>query len=161
MSKAVYAGSFDPFHNGHLDIVKKASKVFDEVIILIANNPAKIRKTKTSEMVIAIRETLEAHGLDNCSCAVAPFNTYTVVYTAEHDADFLIRGLRNEEDFAYEEEMARINHLINPLVETIYFRADNTFLSSSFIKEQIEKEDIKSIMNFVPASVYLLLDKEK
>lgn len=159
MKRAVYAGSFDPFHNGHLDIVKKASKVFDEVIVLIANNPAKTRKTKTSEMVAAIRQALDANGLDNCSCAVAPYNTYTVVYTAEHDADFLIRGLRNEEDFVYEEEMARTNHIINPFVETIYFRADNTFISSSLIKEQIEKGDIKSIVNFVPPSVYLLFDR--
>ena len=71
MKKAIYAGSFDPFHNGHLDIVKKASKLFDEVYVVIAKNPKKERTYDKNEMAKAIQLIFHNENLSNCFCLCA------------------------------------------------------------------------------------------
>lgn len=149
MSKAAYFGSFDPFHNGHLDIIKKASKVFDEVFIVIGFNSNKKRKYDHDNMKNVISEVLRTHSLNNCHVDVC-FGL-AIHYCEEHDISFMIRGLRNNMDYNYEENIALVNKQINPHIETVYFRADKNSISSSVIREFFfYNEDVSS---YVPKPV--------
>lgn len=129
--KALYAGSFDPFTNGHLSIAEKGAELFDEVIIGIAENSNKKRTTDIHEMADAIREQFRYY--DNVSVAI--IDGLVANYCAKNDICYLIRGLRNTSDYLYEENIAKINAEINPNLRTIYFRADNDVISSSMIRE--------------------------
>lgn len=149
MSKAAYFGSFDPFHNGHLDIVKKASKIFDEVYVVIGFNSNKKRKYDYNHMAHVISGVLAANGLDNCHVDVC-FNL-AVHYCEEHGISFLIRGLRNNMDYNYEENIALVNKKINPNIETVYLRADEGAISSSVIREFFSYGE--DVSNYVPDAV--------
>lgn len=131
--KAIYAGSFDPFTNGHLDIVKQASKLFDTIEIVIANNESKVRKYNLTHMADAIFKTLLENSIENC--LMNKTNLLIADYAKNRDITFLIRGLRNPNDYQYEENIAKINKEINPDLNTIYFRADNEVISSSMVRE--------------------------
>ena len=131
--KAIYPGSFDPFTNGHLDIVKKASVLFDEVYILIGINSSKERNFSHIDMKVAIESTLLKQGLDNCIVCI---HEGLVAEFARHNGiHYMIRGLRNNMDYNYEENIAEVNKLINPDMEYIYFRAERVGVSSSMVKE--------------------------
>ena len=130
---ALYAGSFDPYTNGHHDIVKKACTLFDEVVVMIAVNVQKKRSGDAEAMRAAIQQALKADGLDNARAVV---HTGLVAdYCAEHDILWYVRGVRNNMDYNYEENIAQINHLINPALESIYLRSDDPAISSSMIRE--------------------------
>lgn len=131
--KAIYAASFDPFTNGHLDILRKASNMFDEVHALIAVNKDKQRKFHPGYMKDAIEAVILREGLTNCK--VFGYNGPVAQYCAENGIGWAVRGLRNFIDFGYEENIANINKRINPLLETIYLRADNVDISSTAVKE--------------------------
>ncbi len=131
--KAIYPGSFDPFTNGHLDIVKKAVKLFEEVYIFIGINPQKKRSTDAELMKSAIEKTLDELGIGNCRVVVC--DGLTAEFAKENGIGYMIRGLRNNLDYNYEENLAEINKLINPELETVYFRAENVAVSSSMVKE--------------------------
>ena len=148
---AVYAGSFDPFTNGHLSIVKKSAELFDEVIVGIAENSNKKRKTDLYEMKYAIQEQLKCY--DNV--CVATISGLVADYCKKKDICYLVRGLRNTSDYLYEENIAKINNEINPDLKTIYFRADNDVISSSMIREL--KEHCKDVSKFVPEEIYKIL----
>lgn len=149
MSKAAYFGSFDPFHNGHLDIIKKASKVFDEVFVVIGFNSNKKRKYDYEKMAHVISAVLQTNELYNCHVDVC-FGL-AIHYCEDHDISFMIRGLRNNMDYNYEENIALVNKQINPDIETVYFRADENSISSSVIREFFfYNEDVSS---YVPDAV--------
>lgn len=133
MTKAIYPGSFDPFTNGHLDIVKKAAALFDEVYVVIGVNAEKKRSYDAHSMQKAMDQTLKSLGLDNCIVCVH----YGLVaeFAKKNDIHYMIRGLRNNMDYNYEENIAMVNKLINPDLESIFFRAENAALSSSMVKE--------------------------
>ena len=131
--KALYAGSFDPFTNGHLSIVRKAAELFDEVIIGIANNSNKNRYTDIYNMKNALRNKIEDLSLYNVNVVI--IDNLIADYCNKHDIKYLIRGLRNTSDYLYEENIAKINKEINFDLETIYFRADNDVISSSMVRE--------------------------
>lgn len=128
---AIYPGSFDPITNGHLDILKRALKAFDEVIILVAENESKKCRFTVQERLEMIQETL--HGLDGVS--VDSTNGLTVQYAKEHGAKFLIRGLRAVSDFEYEFTLNAANEFIDHNVDTVYFMSTigRNFISSSYI----------------------------
>ena len=130
---AVYPGSFDPFTNGHLDIVKKASKLFDKVVIVVAINKNKSRTYDINDMCIAIVDTLEENNITNC--VVGTWDGLIADLMRSWGDKYLIRGLRNTTDYNYEEFMAKVNKLIYPEIEYVYFRADNSAISSSMVKE--------------------------
>lgn len=137
MTKAVYTGSFDPFTFGHLDIVKKASAIFDKVIILIAENPNKTRHFNRLDMQVAIEKDLEMYGLDNVE---VDYTTGLVAdYCFKKDIKYIVRGLRNTTDYQYEENMAKINQSIHGYIETIYLRASQKYehCSSTFAREML------------------------
>lgn len=131
--KAIYPGSFDPFTNGHLDIVKKASVLFDEVYVVIGVNANKHRSFPAEKMQIAIEKTLLDLNMKNVFVTV--FDGLIAEYAKVNGIKYMIRGLRNNMDYNYEENIAEVNKLINPDMEYVYFRAENVAVSSSMVKE--------------------------
>lgn len=142
---AFYAGSFDPFTKGHLELVKQASKIFSKVIIGIGVNSEKQRRFDKEKMKNAIIETLKEEKLENCDVII--YNGFTYEAALSNDSNILIRGLRNETDYLYEEEIAKFNDQYG--VDTIYLRAGNLgHISSSFVyKELLNKKDITSYVS--------------
>lgn len=156
MTRAIYPGSFDPFTNGHLSIVKEAAEIFDEVIVIIANNADKKRMFAIDEMQKAIKEILAANDISNCRVII--HNGLVAEYAAENDIKYMIRGLRNNIDYNYEEDIANKNHVINPDLKYVYFRAEDTAISSSFVKELYKYN--KNISDFVPPEIFKLFWKQ-
>lgn len=133
MKKAIYPGSFDPFTNGHLDIVKKAAALFDEVYVVIGVNAKKRRSFSGESMRRAMERAVADLGLSNVR--VELHDGLVAEYAKSRGIRYMIRGLRNNMDYNYEENMAEVNKLIAPELEYIYFRAENVALSSSMVKE--------------------------
>jgi len=151
IKKALYAGSFDPFTNGHLYIAKYGAELFDELIIGIAENSSKKRSTDIHEMKKAIQKEFEC--CKNVSVVI--INDLVADYCQKNGVCYLLRGLRNTNDYLYEENIAKINKEINPNLRTIYFRADNDVISSSMVREL--KEYGKDISKFIPEEIYKIL----
>ena len=151
---AIYPGSFDPFTNGHLDMVRKAADIFDHVYIVIGVNASKKRSFSADCVADAITETLAENGLKNCEVCIC--EGLVAEYARLRGADYMIRGLRNNMDYNYEENIAAVNKLINPDLEYIYFRANNIAVSSSMVKELLGYG--KDISNFVPKAMLERMD---
>lgn len=152
MAKAVYAGSFDPFTNGHLHVVQQASGMFDKVVVLFAINPDKKRRIDVGEMLEALDKTLDTKGLNNVFCGTT--DGLVADYAVQHGFDCLIRGIRNGMDYEYEEAMAKINERLG--VQTVYIRAGELgYISSSMVMELLRYD--KDIREYVPDAVYPLL----
>ena len=148
-----YAGSFDPFTNGHLQIVKKTAKCFDKVIIGIGYNPEKKERIDKNKMKDAIERAIKDEGLDNVEVII--YTGLTVDKAKECNSDLLIRGLRNGTDYEYEENISEINEKMAGL-DTCYFRAgDLGYLSSSIVMELYYNN--KPIDKYVPKAVADLL----
>ena len=155
--KALYPGSFDPFTNGHFDIVKKASELFDEVYIVIGVNNQKKRSFNAEDMKTAIEEVLQDKGFSNC--VVSVYDGLIAEFAKTNGIRYMIRGLRNNMDYNYEENIAEVNKLINPNMEYIYFRAENVAVSSSMVKElHSYKQDISK---YVPKQIRDLMEAHK
>lgn len=156
MSKtAIYPGSFDPFTNGHLDIVLKASKLFEIVHIVIGVNINKKRTYKAETIKTAIEQTLIEKEITNCKVII--YDGLIAEYTKQNSIDYMIRGLRNNMDYNYEENIAEVNKLINPDLEYVYFRAENVAVSSSMVKELNDFN--QDVSRFVPKAVQKILNK--
>lgn len=148
-----YAGSFDPFTNGHLAIVKKASKCFEKVIIGIGHNLEKKERIDKVKMKEAIEKTIKEENLNNVE--VVLYNGLTVDTAKEYGCDILIRGLRNGTDYEYEENISAINEKMAG-IDTCYFRAgDLGYISSSIVIELYKNN--KEIDNLVPKPIAELL----
>jgi len=145
---ALFAGSFDPYTNGHHAVVRKATALFDEVVVLIGVNVNKRRAFDAGAMRLAIQEAIDADGLN----ARAVIHTGLVAdYCAENGIRWYVRGLRSAADYSYEEGNAQVNQRLNPELETIYLRGDDTALSSSVVRELMAFE--KDVSKFVPVPV--------
>ena len=155
--KALYPGSFDPFTNGHLDIVKKAAELFDELYIVIGVNAKKTRSFSAEGMKTAIEQTLARHGLTNCRVCV--HDGLVAEFSKVNGIHYMIRGLRNNMDYNYEENIAEVNKLINPDVENIYFRAENVAVSSSMVKELYSYQ--RDISKYVPRPILEYMESVK
>lgn len=152
-----YAGSFDPFTNGHLQIVKKTAKCFEKVIIGIGYNTEKIERIDKEQMRQAVEETVKEMGLNNVT--VTLYEGLTVDEAKKQGADILIRGLRNGTDYQYEENISEMNEKMSG-IDTCYFRAGELgYLSSSFVMELYNHN--KPINEYVPKKVAELLYKNK
>ncbi len=133
MKIAFYPGSFDPFTNGHLHVVKTACKLFDKVIIGIGINFQKERRFSNEIMKSAIQETLRLENINNAEVII--YEGLSVDIAKEYNCNYMIRGLRNDMDYQYEENLAQINEEISGL-DTIYIRSGFLgFISSSMVVE--------------------------
>lgn len=156
MKVGFYSGSFDPFTNGHLHIVKTASHIFDTVIIGIGINYQKKRRYDINLMKEAIEQTLKTENLNNVK--VITYNALTVNIATSYHANFLIRGLRNDTDYAYEENLSQINEDISGL-DTIYLRSSGLgFISSSMVAELIAYH--KDVSKYLPKDILDNINKE-
>jgi pantetheine-phosphate adenylyltransferase, bacterial len=132
----VYPGTFDPITNGHLDIIQRASRLVDHLIVGVARNAGKGPLFSTDERVAMVQEDLAA--LNNgASIEVQAFDTLLMQFAVEMNANVIIRGLRAVSDFEYEFQMAGMNARLNPKVETMFLMASekHQFISSRFVKE--------------------------
>lgn len=156
MAKAVYAGSFDPFTIGHLDIIREASTLFEQLIVVCAANQKKTPIFSREEMAKAIADCLVQNGIYNSVVVIS--NKLTVDVCAEFQAKYLVRGLRNTTDFLYEEEIAKFNQKFNPDLLTIYLRAVDDALSSSMVRELLSYG--KDVSKYVPREILTVIQKE-
>ena len=149
MEVAFYAGSFDPFTNGHLHVVQKSTKVFDKVIVGIGDNPDKKRRYDQEIMKNAIEKILANRNLTNVS--VVCYDNLSVDVALKHNATLLVRGVRNGMDYQYEETMASINEEVSGL-DTIYIRAGSLGnISSSMVMELLENG--KDVSKYLPEEI--------
>jgi pantetheine-phosphate adenylyltransferase len=153
MRRAIYPGSFDPVTNGHLDIIERGCKLFDEIIIAILVNPDK-RPLFTME---ERREMLlEATGEINqgaCQLVVEDFQGLLVDYAMAREADAIVRGIRAISDYEYELQMALMNRRLEPRIETVFMMPAEAY---SYVSSRLVKEVFQlgaTIDGLVPASV--------
>ncbi len=132
----VYPGSFDPLTNGHLDIIIRASKLFDKLIVGVLHNEAKHSMFTMEERVELINKAL-AGVPEAANVEVAMFDGLLVDFVKSKDASTIVRGLRAVSDYEYELQMAMLNKHMDEDIETIFLMTDihNSFLSSSIIKD--------------------------
>ena len=152
---ALYPGSFDPITNGHLDVLERASRMFDEVVIAVLNNPVKKSFIDVEQRVELIKDAVK----DMKNVSVACFDGLTVEYARKIGAKFLIRGLRTITDFEYEVQLCQTNQVIAPDIDTVFLstRPEHNFISSSIVKElSNHKTDISK---FVPKNVVKYLQR--
>lgn len=121
--KAIFPGSFDPFHDGHYQILLKANQVFDEVIVLVANNCCK-SNSPLNQRIKQVKEYLVKHNLSN---EVIYTDGLTTDIAAEYNCKHLIRGIRNSEDFTYELELANKYKKLSKEIEVVFFFAENEY----------------------------------
>jgi len=133
-SVAVYPGTFDPITNGHLDILERALRMFDKVIVTLAVNQRKEPLFTAEERIQFIRDAMAAYG-DRLE--FSQFDGLIVDFCIEHGAKTLVRGLRALADFEYEFQFAHMNRRLAPTVDTVFFMTDerNHYVSSSLVKE--------------------------
>jgi len=152
---AVYPGSFDPIHNGHLDIIERCRPIFDEVVVAVLHNEEKRPLFSLEERVETLRELLR----DHADCRVESFSGLLVDFMESLGARTVIRGLRAVSDFEYEFQMALMNRRLNPRVETVFMmpKEDYSYLSSRLVKEVYRLGG--DLTGLVPAAVLARLDR--
>ena len=148
--KVICPGSFDPVTLGHLDIIKRASNMFDKVIVAVLVNSSKNPCFSIEERIELLKGVTD--GMDNVE--IASFEGLLAEYCKERQVDAIVKGLRMVSDFEYEFQMALTNKKLNPQLETIFFTADaeSMYLSSSVVREVASMGG--DISNFVPACVH-------
>ena len=151
MKLAIYPGSFDPVTLGHLDIIVRASKIFDKLIVAVPVNPAKHASFTVEERMELLRRATQAEGLRNVE--VDKVEGLLADYAKQRQAMVLIKGLRALSDFEYEFQQALTNKKLNPELETMFLAtsAGTMFLSSSMVKQVAGFGG--DISHFVPACI--------
>jgi pantetheine-phosphate adenylyltransferase len=137
MRRAIYPGSFDPLTNGHLDIIERGCKLFDEIIIGILVNPAKQPFFTLEERQEMLNEVLKDISKGNCAVRVDSFRGLLVNYAVTQQADAIVRGIRAISDYEYELQMALMNRRLEPRIETVFMMPAEkySYVSSRLVKE--------------------------
>jgi pantetheine-phosphate adenylyltransferase len=154
---AVYPGSFDPITNGHLDVVRRAVRVFDRVIVAVLGNPRKTPLLAAETRVDVVRRAVEADPGLAGRVEVCAFDGLTVEFCRQVGAGFLVRGLRAIADFEAEMQLAHNNHQLAPGVDTVFFMTslEHSYISSSLVREiALFGGDVSSMIP-VPAAAAL------
>ena len=153
---AIYPGSFDPMTKGHLDVLERASSMFEKVIIAVLNNTEKKCLLSTKERVELIKKSVKRLG----NVRVDSFDGLTIEYARQQGATVLIRGLRAVSDFEYEMQMSQMNSSLAPEINTIFLitKPEYNFISSSTIKEIVMMGG--DISQFVPKEVKNYLENK-
>jgi pantetheine-phosphate adenylyltransferase len=156
MRRAIYPGSFDPITNGHLDVIERARKLFDEVVVAVAHNDEKQPLFSLDDRLDLLRET--AGKIDNVR--IAEFEGLLVEFARKAEAGAVIRGLRAISDFEFEFQMALMNRKLDAAVETIFLmpKEEYTYLSSRIVKEIARLGG--DVSGFVPACVAKALGRK-
>lgn len=133
MVRAIFPGTFDPVHYGHIDIANRAIRLFDELVIAVYDRPLKSLMFPPEERIALVNETFK----DQPKISIVGYSGMTVDFCRQIDAQVIVRGLRVFSDFEYEFRMALANHRLAPDIESIAFITDedHTFLSSSTVRE--------------------------
>jgi pantetheine-phosphate adenylyltransferase len=134
----VYPGTFDPVTNGHLDVIGRAARLVDRLVVGVAMNAGKGPLFPLEERVELVKAETEAVAArTGCAIDVVPFEGLLVAFARQVGAQMIVRGLRAVSDFDYEFQMVGMNHRLDPEVETIFLMASETnqFISSRFVKE--------------------------
>jgi pantetheine-phosphate adenylyltransferase len=133
----VYPGTFDPVTNGHMDIIQRATRVLDHLIVGVARNAGKGPLFSTEERVQMVEEDVAALKPNGTKIEVLPFDSLLMHFAVDMNASIIIRVLRAVSDFEYEFQMAGMNARLNPKVETVFLMASDRhqFISSRFVKE--------------------------
>ncbi len=156
MKLAIYPGTFDPVTHGHLDILRRACRLFDEVLVAVAPN-----ESKQPLFSVAERLNLLKPHLKGLNVRVERLNGLTVDFARKHNAVALIRGLRAVSDFEYEFQMAQMNRHLDHSIETIFLMPSHTFFyTSSQIVKQVCRVDSSRLEKFVPDNVLQALKKK-
>ena len=149
MSVAIYPGSFDPITNGHVDVIQRGTKVFERLIVAVADNPAKQALFTKDERTEMIREVTK--GLKNVE--IDAFDGLVVDYVHRKKAGIILRGIRTISDFEYEYQMALTNRTFAQDIETVFVMTheEYSFVSSRLIKEAVSMGG--DVSSFVPRDV--------
>lgn len=133
MTKAIYPGSFDPVTNGHLDVIERAAKLFDHVVVGVLSNSSKNPMFSAEERVMLIEDAVKSMS----NVTVEHFEGLLVDYVRQHEIDVIIKGLRAISDFETEFQMAAMNRRLGEGMETVFLMTDihYSYLSSSLVKE--------------------------
>ena len=153
---ALYPGTFDPITNGHLDIIERAGKIFDGVIVAVAESSAK-------KPMFSLQKRKKLIELATAHCKnikIVSFNNLLVDLAKEVDTNIIVRGLRAVSDFEYELQMGYANASLDPNIETIYLMPNlpNAFISSSVVRTILNHGG--DVSHLVPKAILPLLDKE-
>jgi pantetheine-phosphate adenylyltransferase len=156
MRRAIYPGSFDPVTNGHVDVVERAGKLFDQVIVAVAHNDEKQPFFSLPERLELLQQTVGKM----TNVRVTQFDGLLVEFALAQQANAVIRGLRAVSDFEFEFQMALMNRQLAGSVETIFLmpKEEYTYLSSRLVKEIARLGG--DVSKFVPASVQLALSQK-
>ena len=160
MRRAIYPGSFDPVTYGHLDIIERGCKLFDEIIIAILVNPDKkafFTIEERREMLAEVVEEIE-HG--SCHLVVEDFRGLLVDYAVARQADAIVRGIRAISDYEYEMQMALMNRRLEPRIETVFMMPAEAY---SYVSSRLVKEVFLlggNVEGLVPASIEALMRKK-
>ena len=156
MKRIVYPGTFDPIHNGHLDIARKAAELFDELILVVAVNQEKSPLFNDKERVELIKESL----YDVKNVKVDTFNGLVVDFVRSTESVAIIRGLRHVSDFEFEFQMAMMNFNLNPNIKSLFMMPDEKYihLNSTVIKDVARLGG--DISDYVPKCVQNALYKQ-
>jgi pantetheine-phosphate adenylyltransferase len=137
MRRAIFPGSFDPVTNGHLDIIQRGCKLFDEIIVAILVNPEKTAFFSLAERSEILEEVLRTIDIGDCLVTVESFEGLLVQYAAEREAHAIVRGIRAISDYEYELQMALMNRRLQPRLETVFMMPaeEYSYVSSRLVKE--------------------------
>ena len=153
MRRAIYPGSFDPVTNGHLDIIERGAKLFDEIIIAVLVNPEKRALFTVEERREMLEEVLTIIESGGCRLRVGSFRGLLMRYAVEQQADAVVRGIRAISDYEYELQMALMNRRQEPRIETVFMLAAESY---SYVSSRLVKEVYSlggTIEGLVPATV--------
>lgn len=153
MKRAIYPGSFDPVTNGHLDIIERGSKIFDEIIVAISYNPDKNPMFSALERREMLDEVLPQINSGDCGLVVEDFGGLLVEFAKQREVQTIVRGIRAVADYEYELQMALMNRRLEPDIQTVFLMAADkySYVSSRLIKQVFTLGG--EIDGLVPASV--------
>ncbi len=146
---AIFPGSFDPITIGHVDLIKRALKVFDKLTIAVGINPEKKYMFSVEDRIMMIKKVFEK----NTKIDIIKYTKLTIDICQEHNIYNIIRGVRSSKDFEYEQQLSFANQKLNPAIETFFLSSsiENTCISSSIVKDIILNKG--AIENFIPAEI--------